>query len=221
VGIVLAGTIFAWSLLALPKRFVSVWLLASPLLMGFSLWGANFGGALTLAIGFAAAWELIGSPKPSWGKVAALSLAALVLTLFALIVAESFVPADQQAHLGALLQRMRSVGGGALVEMVLRKLTLLWEFFVRTPLNFFALSVFAAFQIAAAKLAKQSNLFAQLKPTFDAVFIGSLAGLVLNDSGMEVVGMALVCFGGVFFLSLLETFRSPVRGDRSAVRASP
>jgi hypothetical protein len=221
VGIVLAGTIFAWSLLALPKRFVSVWLLASPLLMGFSLWGANFGGALTLAIGFAAAWELIGNPKPSWGKVAALSLAASVLTLFALIIAESFVPADQQAHLGALIQRVRSVGGGALVEMVLRKLTLLWEFFARTPLNFFALSVFAAFQIAAAKLAKQSNLFAQLKPTFDAVFIGSLAGLVLNDSGMEVVGMALVCFGGVFFLSLLETFRSPVRGDRSAVRASP
>jgi hypothetical protein len=221
VGIVLAGTIFAWSLLALPKRFVSVWLLASPLLMGFSLWGANFGGALTLAIGFASAWELIDNPKPSWGKVAALSLAALVLTLFALIVAESFVPADQQAHFGALLQRVRSAGCGVLTEMVLRKLTLLWEFFARTPLNFFAFSLFVAFQIAAAKLAKRSNLFAQLKPTFNAVFIGSLAGLVLNDSGMEVVGMALVSVGGVFFLSLLETLRSPVRGDKSAVRESP
>ena len=221
VGIVLAGTIFAWSLLAFPKRFVSVWLLASPLLMGFSLWGANFGGALTLAIGFAAAWELIDNPKPSWGKVAALSLAALVLTLFALIVAESFVPADQQAHFGALLQRVRSAGCGVLTETVLRKATLLWEFFARTPLNFFAFSLFVAFQIAAAKLAKRSDLFAQLKPTFNAVFFGSLAGLVLNDSGMEVVGMALVSVGGVFFLSLLETFRSPVRGDKSAVRESP
>jgi len=221
VGIVLAGTIFAWSLLAPPKRFVLIWLLASPLLMGFSLWGANFGGALTLVICFAAAWELIGNPKPSWGKVAVLGLAALFLTLFVLIVAESFVPADQQAHFGALIQRMRNIGFGALTEMVLRKLTLLWEFFARTPLNFFALSLFIAFQIAVAKLAKWSNLFAQLKPAFDSVFVGSLAGLVLNDSGIEVVGMAMVSFGGVFLLSSLATFCLSVRGDESAVRASP
>ena len=221
VGIVLAGTIFAWQLLWLPKRLVLTWFLSSPLLMGFSLWGANFGGALTLAVGFAAAWELIGNPKPSWGKVTVLSSLALVLTLFALVVAESFIPVDQQAHFGALLQRMRGAGCEALTEMVLRKGTLLWEFFVRTPLNFFALSLFVAFQIAVARLAKWSNLFAQLKPAFDAVFVGSSAGLVLNDSGIEVVGMALVSVSGLFFLSLLETLHSSVRGDRSAVRAGP
>jgi len=221
IGIILAGTIFAWNLLAIPKRFVLLWLLASPLLMGFSLWGANFGGALTLAISFAVAWELIDNPKSSWRGVVTLSLGALVLTLLILIAVESFVPADQQAHLGALLQRVQGAGCGVLTEMVLRKLTLLWEFFARTPLNFFALSLFIAFQIAVAKLAKRSNLFAQLKPTFDAVFVGSLAGLVLNDSGMEVVGMAMVSFAGVFLLSALETLRSPVRGDESAIRASP
>jgi hypothetical protein len=220
VGIVLAGAIFAWSLLALPKRFVLIWLLISPLLMGSSLWGANFGGALTLAVGFATAWELVGNPKPSWRKSAVLSLAALVLTLLALVAAESFVPADQQAHFGALLQRVRSAGCGVLAEMFLRKLTLSWEFFARTPLNFFALLLFVAFQIVVVKLAKRSNLFAQLKPAFNAVFIGSLAGLVLNDSGMEVVGMAMVSAGGVFLLSLLETFRSPIRGDKNAIRAS-
>ncbi|MEJ7612692.1 MAG: hypothetical protein SQA66_03545, partial [Candidatus Fervidibacter sacchari] len=122
---------------------------------------------------------------------------------------------------GALLQRMRGAGCEALTEMVLRKGTLLWEFFVRTPLNFFALSLFVAFQIAVARLAKWSNLFAQLKPAFDAVFVGSSAGLVLNDSGIEIVGMALVSVSGLFFLSLLETLHSSVRGDRSAVRAGP
>ncbi len=221
VGIVLAGTIFAWQLLRLPKHLVLTWFLASPLLMGFSLWGANFGGALTLAVGFATAWELVGKPKPSWGKVAPLSSAALVLTLFALVVAESFIAVDQQAHFGALLQRVRGAGWGVLTEMVLRKVTLLWEFFARTPLNFFALSLFIAFQIALAKLAKWSNLFGQLKPAFDCVFVGSLAGLVLNDSGMEVVGMAMVSFGGVFLLSSLETFRLSFRGDKSAIGASP
>jgi len=221
IGIILAGTIFAWNLLAIPKRFVLLWLLVSPLLTGFSFWGANFGGALTLAVGFAAAWELVGNLKPSWRKAVVLSLAASALTLFALIAAESSVPADQQAHLGALLQRVRGAGCEVLVEMVIRKLTLMWEFFSRTPLNFFALLLFVALQVAVTRLAKRRNLFAQLKTAFNAVFIGSLAGLILNDSGAEVVGMALVSVSGVFFIALLETFRSPVRGDKSAVRTSP
>jgi len=66
ISIVLAGTIFAWWLLRLPRKLVAVWCVMAPLLMGSSLWGANFGGALTLAIGFAGAWEWLATERPSW-----------------------------------------------------------------------------------------------------------------------------------------------------------
>ncbi len=213
IGLVLAGTIFAWKLLSLPNRLVALWLLLSPILMGFSLWGANFGGALTLAVGFAAAWQMLACQVFSWRKIATSSVVAVLLALITLSVIESFVPADQKAHFGQLLQRMEFLGISVLTEMVQRKLTILLEFFLRTPLNFFALSVFIGFHYVVIYLAQRLTLFDQLKPAFISVFVGSWAGLVLNDSGMEVVGMALVGIGGVFFLTLLEFVRSSVRGD--------
>ncbi len=213
IGLVIAGTTFAWKLLSLPNRLVAFWLLLSPFLMGFSLWGANFGGALTLAVGFAAAWQMIAFQVFSLRKIATSIAIAVLLTLIVLSVIESFVPTDQKAHFGQLLQRMEFLGFAALTEMVQRKSAILLEFFLRTPLNFFALSVFVGFHYAVTYLAQRLTLFDQLKPVFISVFVGSWAGLVLNDSGMEVVGMALVSVGGVFFLTLLEFVRSSGRGD--------
>jgi len=212
VGLILAGTIFAWKLLPLPNRFPLLWLISSPFLVGFSLWGANFGGALTLAVGFAAAWLWVGAGVFSWRRAVGSSLLAVALTVIALSVAEGFVPSEQKAHWGQLLQRVELLGFAAFVEMVARKISLLWEFFARTPLNFLALSLFVGFQVAVPLLSRRSPLLSELKPAFAAVFVGSWAGFFLNDSGMEVVGMAMVVFGGVFLLALLESFRSVVKG---------
>ncbi|MFN3420815.1 MAG: hypothetical protein ACK40X_03710, partial [Armatimonadota bacterium] len=158
IGLALAGTIFTWKLLSLPNRSVALWLLFSPLLMGFSLWGANFGGALTLAIGFTAAWQMISHQTSSWRKITTSSVIAALLTLIALSVIESFIPTDQKAHFGQLLQRMQFFGFAALTDMVQRKLTILLEFFFRTPLNFFALSVFIGFHYAVIYLAQRLTL---------------------------------------------------------------
>lgn len=220
IGIVLAGTVFAWKLLKLPRFLFKAWFAMAPLLMGLSVWGANFGGALTLAFGFAAAWEFVAREKASWPRVLALSLSAMLLTVIALLVLESFVPFDQKAHLGMLLHQVKLVGATAVWESVRRKMELTCVFFTRTPLNFLAFSLFVFFHLAVACASRKSELFANLKPAFNAVFIGSWAGLVLNDSGIEVVGMAMVGAGGVSFLALIETFRYSVRGDGFALRES-
>mgnify|MGYP001626399313 FL=1 len=218
IGLILAGTIFAWKLLSLPNRFIAIWLTLSPLLAGFSLWGANFGGALTLAIGFAASWFYMANKPCSWRKIAGSSLLAAFLTVIVLSVVESFVPQDQKAHWGQLLERIRFLGLAAIADMVWRKGLVLWDFFVRTPLNFVALVLFVAFHFGVAFLSRNSPLFTQLKSAFIATFVGSWAGLLLNDSGMEVVGMAMVIFGGVFLLALLEN--TNCRGDEIAIGTS-
>lgn len=208
IGIVLAGTIFSWQLLNLPSRFAALWLATGTILMGFSLWGANFGGALTLAFGFATAWQLLARKVYSWQKIAISSVVAMLLTSLSLFAIESFMPTEQKSHIGQLLQRVEFVGIFALTEAIQSKLTLVLEFFLRTPLNFFTLLTFVAFHCAVTLLAKRFDLFAQLKPAFVATFAGAWSGLVLNDSGMEVVGMALVKIGGVFLLALIESIRS-------------
>ncbi|MCS7191501.1 MAG: hypothetical protein NZ937_00755 [Armatimonadetes bacterium] len=207
IGIVLVGTIFSWQLLNLPSRFVAVWLATGTLLMGFSLWGANFGGALTLAFGFAVAWQLLARQVRSWQKIAVSIVGAVLLTSLFLFAIESFVPTGQKSHIGQLLQRVEFVGISALTEAVQRKLMILLEFFLRTPLNFFILLTFVAFHYAVAYLAKGFDLFAQLKSAFVATFVGAWSGLFLNDSGIEVVGMALVNIGGMFLLVLIESIR--------------
>lgn len=204
VGLALAGTVFAWKLLSLPDRFIAIWMALSPLLAGFPLWGANFGGALTLAIGFAASWAYLTGGRISWHKVVGSSLLAAALTVAILSVAENFFPIDRKAHLGQLLERMELLGFTALVEMVKRKLVLLWEFFARTPLNFALLSLFILFHLVVALSSHYNRSFVELKPVFIATLFGSWVGLLLNDSGIEVVGMAMVIFSGVFLLAFLE-----------------
>ncbi len=220
IGLALAGTIFAWKLLGLPNRLIAIWLTLSPLLSGFSLWGANFGGAMTLAIGFAASWVCTTSESFSWRKILGSSLLALALTVLALSIAENFVPSEQKAHWGQLLERMELLGVTTLVDMVTRKFSLLWAFFTRTPLNLVALTLFVAFHFGTMLLFRRSHLFAKLKTAFIATFVGSWAGLLLNDSGMEVVGMAMVIFGGVFLLVLVENTSSIHRGDGVAIGES-
>ncbi len=202
VGIVLAGTVFAWHLLGLPDRLMLTWCVAAPMLMGFSFWGVNLGGAMTLAFCFAFAWEWLVKPKPSWRRCVVRAVIALLATAIGLTLVESFLPADQKAHLGQLLQRMEVLGMMALMEMLVRKLSLLWSFTTALPFNFALLATFAAFTISVPLLAKRFWVFAKLLPSFVAVFVGAWAGFFLNDSGMEVIGMALVYTGGIVLLGL-------------------
>jgi hypothetical protein len=204
IGIVLAGTIFAWRLLPLPRKLVAVWCLAAPLLMGSSLWGANFGGALTLAMGFAAAWEWLATERPSWRRGVGRMALALLAIVFVLSLSESWLPTDQRAHYGQLLWRMQAVGVEALTEIVGRKLHLLWALTTALPLNFVLLTVFAVFTVGVPLLARRFAVFKALLPAFLATFVGAWAGFCLNDSGVEVIGMALVYVGGVFLLALVD-----------------
>ncbi|MFA0750488.1 MAG: hypothetical protein SLRJCFUN_000891 [Candidatus Fervidibacter sp.] len=206
IGIVLAGTIFAWRLLPLPRKLVVVWCLAAPLLMGSSLWGANFGGALTLATGLAAAWEWLATDQPSWRRGLGRMALAFLAVVFVLSLSESWLPADQRAHYGQLLWRMQTVGVEALTEMVGRKLWLLWTFTTAMPLNFVLLTAFATFTVGVPLLARRFAVFKELLPAFLATFIGAWAGFCLNDSGIEVIGMALVYVGGVFLLALPQCY---------------
>lgn len=210
IGIVLAGTIFAWRLLPLARKLVAVWCLGAPLLMGSSLWGANFGGALTLAIGFAAAWEWLATDQPSWRRGIGRMALALLAIVFVLSLSESWLPTDQRAHYGQLLWRMRLVGMDALTEIAGRKCQLLWTFTTAMPFNFLLLTAFATFTAGVPLLARRFAVFNDLLPAFLAIFIGAWAGFCLNDSGVEVIGMALVYVGGIFLLALVDaTYSRP------------
>ncbi len=208
IGLVLAGTIFAWQTLSLPKRAMLWWCLVAPFLMGAPRWGANFGGALTLAVGFAVAWEWLTKPKPSWGTAFWRSLLAAIAVTGALALLESFLPADERAHFGLLLDRITQQGITALIETLQRKITLMSNFFVRTPLSVGALALFVVAQVAYLRLAQRWDLFIPLRPAFVATSIGSWVGFFVNDSGIEVVGMALVPMGAVTMLLAVETVRS-------------
>lgn len=208
IGLALVGTVFAWRLLGIPARWMLVWCLVAPLLMGFSLWGANFGGALTLAVGFAVAWEWLTMPQPSWQRTLQRVAAALIATVVGLVVLESWLPEEQQAHLGQLVHRLREQGWWVLTDMAYRKWHLMGEFFGRTPLSSLALALFVAGHLGYPRLASWFDLFACLQPAFLAGAVGAWVGLVVNDSGMEVVGMALAIMGGVFLTAVVEAVKA-------------
>lgn len=132
---------------------------------------------------------------------------ALLATAICLALLESLLPSEQKAHFGQLLQGMKELSMMALKEMLIQKLSLLLRFTTALPINIALLATFAAFTIAFSPLARRFSVFSELLPAFVCVFFGAWAGFFLNDSGVEVIGMALVYIGGIVLLGLTHSRR--------------
>jgi hypothetical protein len=176
--------------------------------------GADFGGGLSFAITFLAAGCLAARFRPRPWQVALGGLLVLGVA-GALVAADLARPPGSRTHVGELAAKALEHGGGVVLEVAARKVKMnvrmaLTPYFLGgiaavTPLLF--LWVQKLGRTAAQTLAGRSLLRGGALCTF----VGGLATLVLNDSGVVAWALATGC--GLFFL--LDLLLDPSLASRT------
>lgn len=164
--------------------------------------GADFGGALSLSIGFLVAAAL------AWGRRirpvhVALAAIGLLGVVALLVLADLSRPAGSRSHVGELAARALSGGVGEVGEIASRKV-LQNVRFALTP--YFLVSIAAVtplFWVWYHRLGQRTREVLGARPLLRAGMLATLAGaaatLVLNDSGVVAWAIATGC---VLFLWL-------------------
>src|SRR5262249_8719366 len=84
------------------------------LVVGHPAYGANFGGGLTAAAGFAVAWMLAAGVRLD-GRSGVLLLLGLALLGAGMLALDALRPEPARSHMGDLAQRVAAQGPGALL----------------------------------------------------------------------------------------------------------
>ncbi|EKP93903.1 hypothetical protein ThesuDRAFT_00148 [Thermaerobacter subterraneus DSM 13965] len=227
-----AGAAAVW--LADPKRLATWWRLPAALGVPLTLGavaavlasprlGSNFGGALSAAV--AACGPALASALAARRQRLRRRAAAGFLLLGAPVAAGLLMALwDRQlgagaTHVLATWEQVESVGPGALADVVVRKIGMNLRLMRYTNWSYlFVMLVFAyAFVIyrRAAVVRRLERSAPEAVRGLAAVAAGSLAALLLNDSGIVAAATTLV-YGATLLLALAAGLESPGTAPLSA-----
>ncbi len=175
---------------------------------GHPAMGADFGGALSLALTFLLAGFLLAGRRIKLREVSlAVGIAGLVAV--ALVGVDLMRPPGARTHVGDLAARALSGGGAAVGEMLFRKALLNLEM-ARTPYFLIGVGIVAPlFGFCYSRLSPLSVNALRHRPLawagIRSVLLGGIITMLLNDTG--VIAWALACGAALLWwldLMLLE-----------------
>jgi hypothetical protein len=168
-----------------------LWMFLLVFALGCAKWGANFGGASTAAVACSVAIIKTRNKQFGWQQ---LSLVMIMVTVaVAAVVGWELLNAPaSQSHIGRTFSH---ADGGSLLQIAKRKLQMGWHVIRYTPFNY---PLLLAIPVVASVLHwRRGRLKAALAQhrAFDACMVagvvGSIVALVINDSGIVIVGIML------------------------------
>lgn len=170
--------------------------------------GADFGGALSLGVAYAAGAWLAAGHRLRWPQIALGGLLLLVLAA-GVIGLDLLRPAGARSHLGELAAQALRGDTGRVAEVVGRKL-LMNVRMILTPYALVGLAAVAALgTICYHRLAARARDVALrqslLRKGSKAALLGAAAAFVCNDSGIVAGALAAGCVLLMWLDVLLET----------------
>lgn len=170
-------------------------------------WGANFGGSLAALVAFTAAFLGLEGYRLNKKTLAAAAGTALLFTL-ALVLLNYRGEQGSISHVGRSLALIESQGLGEVVNIVSRKGAMnlklfrysLWS---RVLLVFLGLMVFLFYQ-PPGLLRGIRQKYSRLFTGFTATLAGSIAAILVNDSGVVAGATTLMYAGLPLFILALE-----------------
>lgn len=187
----LLATLLAWRISPPAGRRIAVALLGVVLVVvAAPMWGQDFGGAISAA----PAYLLLGLLV--WGRrVSARAMLALAGALVAVGVLVGLVdlarPADSRTHVGRFFEK---VGDGSFGTVLERKFQLMLQTFSNTGWVLLVLAVLAVLGYVAWRTDRLRALvetIPTLRPGLTAFAVLAVLATLLNDSGIQVMGMML------------------------------
>lgn len=200
--------------------FLIIFFMASP------FYGANFGGAVTAALGLAMTlggylvlsgdkqisllWHRLSTGKKGY-KMFTLPVIFISVTALLIYLLNNPAGSDTVSHLGRTWELVRSNGLGELGNVALRKLEMnmkliRYSLWTRVLLGVFALlSVLYYYPVGLMRSIFQREPF--FKAVFGGTLVASAVAFLANDSGV-VAAATVILYGGLplFILSLRQVF---------------
>ncbi len=184
----------------IPLSFVFItYLFISP------AWGANFGGSLTALVAFTVTYLGLEGKSIKDKKIWAGIIGAGILFFAALIFLNFKGEGEMVSHVGRAMWLIRLEGGEEAMNIIHRKAAMnaklfrysLWS---RILVLFLALKGFLYYH-PPGLLRKIKEKYEKLYRGFAGIIAGSIAAILLNDSGV-VAGATVLLYGGIPLLLL-------------------
>lgn len=198
-----------------PRRAV---LLASALgvtaaiLSGAPFFGADFGGLVSVVIGFGILIPLLDGRRLSWRWAGVLALGALAVGFLAGFI-DSLRPVEVQTHLGRFVTRLIDAGPSAVSEIIVRKATANWAVATTSILSLSVpvagLFLFLLLRRPRGRLQVALRTDPGLRAGMVAAAALNVAGFVVNDSGIAVPAMGLAVAVPYCLAAILATSLGP------------
>lgn len=190
----LFAALLAWRVPSPVGRRIAVAVLAvTVVVVGAPFFGQDFGGAISAAPAYLLLALLLYGRRITVRAVALLG-GVLVAAGLAVGFVDLARPADSQTHVGRFFEKVRDDGLSGFTTVVGRKLTLMLQTFRNTSWLLLVAGVLGTLGYLAWRTDRLRAL-ADAVPTLRAALISfavlAVLGTVLNDSGIQVMGMML------------------------------
>jgi len=157
--------------------------------------GTNVGGTIAACIGLTVTILKLANFKLDY-KTIFITITFMLLALISLFVVESFTNINNQTHIGRLVTSVRNQGVGALIVIVIRKITINLKLIRYTNWSLLFLisliSLFFAFYKPFGMTKEIHNKYPYLASGIVGVLAGSITALVVNDSGIVAAATMMV-----------------------------
>ncbi|HEY3724679.1 MAG TPA: hypothetical protein VGN59_15105 [Acidimicrobiia bacterium] len=175
------------------RRAAVAFLTLTVVVVGAPFFGQDFGGAISAAPAYLLLGLLLYGRRIT---VKAVALLAAVLVGAGLIVGliDLTRPSDKQTHVGRFFQKVGDEGVSGFTTVVGRKLSLMLQTFHNTGWVLLVLGIVGSLAYVAWRTDRLRVLAVAvpvLKPMLVAFAVLAVLGTVLNDSGVQVMGMML------------------------------
>jgi hypothetical protein len=190
----LFAALIAWRVGAPLGRRIAVAVLAvTVVVVGAPFFGQDFGGAISAAPAYLLLGMLLYGRRVT--KKAVALLAAVLIGAGLLVgLVDLTRPPDKQTHVGRFFQKVADEGVSGFTTVVGRKLSLMLQTFHNTSWVLLVAGVLGALIYLAWRTDRLRTLAAKV-PTLPAMLISfavlAVLATVLNDSGVQVMGMML------------------------------
>ena len=189
----------------LPRRSWALTLAGAAvvLVVGAPWWGANWGGSVSVAAGLISVWVLL-APRNRWRRVV-VGIIGLLIAAALPAALDLLRPEVERSHIGLAAAALLSGHSEAVRDTAARKLAMNWRL-AQLASWWWVLAPVALLGIwELIRRGKEMWRGAGVPPAIRAGFLGAvitaLVAVVVNDSGVVMLGMTLaVTFAAFVFL---------------------